>query len=157
MKRIVVAVCWCLLSTTACTSTWQYEATPGLIFVGLFMVFYDSEGPLSYQTGTPYEVPKDAIRTGEVRGDSCQHGVSIPIPFTTSSLVSFSGAKGNGSYKKALLDIKEQHPDLDGLYDVKVDIHRRAILTIYRRSCTIVVARGFKRNPHADTSELSSE
>ena len=113
------------------------------------MVFYDSEGPLSYQTMTPQEIPKDSIPVGEVMGESCQHGLSIPIIFSPTDRFSISGAKGNGGFKKALRNIREKHPDVVGLYDVKVDIHQRSILTIYSRECTMVVAQGFTR-PRSD-------
>ena len=144
MKKILVIFITVMLSANAGAQNLQYEANPGLIFVGFLIVFYDSEGPLSFQTMTPKDVPDDAVLLGKVFGESCQHGLTIPIFFSFPSRVSVSAAKGNGSYKKAILDIKQKHPDLDGLYDVMVDIHRRSILTIYSRSCTIVTARGFK-------------
>ncbi len=159
MKTIVtvlVLICW-LLSTPVWGQSPAYEARPGLIFVGFFMVYYDSQGPLSYQTITPWELPKDVELLGEVRGDSCQHGLSLPIIFSASDRVSISGAKGDGSYKKALRDIHRKHPDLDGLFDVKVDVHQLSILTIYSRSCTIVAAQGFKLKRAGPTPPLSSE
>ena len=157
MKKVLALICGCILSTNIWAQNPGYEASSGLIFVGLFVVFYDSEGPLSYQSMTPQEVPENAVRVGEVVGDSCQHGLSIPIIFSTTDRFSVSGAKGNGSYKKALLDIHEKHPDLAGVYDVKVDIQRVSILTIYRRDCTIVVAQGFKLAPSKKSSALSPE
>ena len=140
-----------LLATTACSGGPAYEANSGLIFVGTLVVYYDSEGPLSYQTITPWELPKDGIPIGEVMGDSCQHGLSIPIPYSGTDRVSLSGAAGDGSYRKALREIARKHPDIYGLYDVKVDIERLSILTIYSRNCTIVVAQGFKRKQEGPT------
>ena len=157
MKYVLVLICWCLLPPTVWAQNPAYEASPGLIFVGFFMVFYDSEGPLSYQTMTPQEIPEHAVGVGEVMGDSCQHGLSIPIIFSATDRFSVAGAKGDGSYKKALLDIHEKHPDLAGLYDIKVDIHRFSILTIYRRECTVVVAQGFKLAPSEENSAFISE
>ena len=147
MKKMPAVILGCLLVISACAQKPSYEASSGLIFVGALMVYYDSEGPLSYQTLTTQEVPQDAILMGEVEGGSCQQGLSIPIFFSPTNFFSVSGAKGNGSFKKALLDIREQHPDLTGLYDVKVDIHRKSYLTIYRKECTIVIAQGFKHTP----------
>jgi hypothetical protein len=147
MIKMPAVILVCLLVVSACAQKPSYRASSDLIFVGALMVFYDSEAPLSYQTLTTQEMPKDAILLGEVEGDSCQQGLSIPIFFSPTNWVSVSGAKGNGSFKKALLDIREQHPDLTGLYDVKVDIHRKSYLTIYRKECTIVIAQGFKRPP----------
>ena len=146
MIRIGALLVSGLLFLTACSSPGPaYEANSGLIFVGTLVVYYDSEGPLSYQTITPWELPKDGIPIGEVMGDSCQHGLSIPIIYSATDRISLSGAAGDGSYRKALRDIARKHPDIYGLYDVKVDIQRLSILTIYSRSCTIVVAQGFKR------------
>ncbi|MGB0909704.1 MAG: hypothetical protein ACPGYT_05030 [Nitrospirales bacterium] len=145
---MLILIVPCLLLGTACTRQWAYEARPGLIYVGTFVVFYDSEGPLSFQTMTPQEIPHDAVAVGEVIGDSCQHGLSLPIFLSGSDRFSISGAKGDGSYKKALLNIQEKHPMLAGLYDVKVDIHQWSILT-YSQECTVVVAQGFTHSqPH---------
>ncbi len=144
MKKILAGICGCLISATALAESPAYSARPGLIVVGGFVLFYDSEGPLSYQTMTPQEVPNDKVLVGEVMGDSCQHGLSIPIIYSATNRTSVSGAIGDGSYRSALVDIQQKHPGLTGLYDVKVDIQRLSILTIYSRDCTIVVAQGFR-------------
>ena len=155
--KILPFVLVALLATTACSQGPAYRANSGLIFVGTLVVYYDSEGPLSYQTMVPWEVPKDAVSIGEVMGDSCQHGLSIPIIYSATDRVSLSGAAGDGSYRKALRDIAQKHPDIDGLFDVKVDIQRLSILTIYSRSCTIVVAQGFKRYRAGEHPDVSSK
>lgn len=157
MRTILTVLFAFFLSTNVWAQGPQYEANVGLIFVGFTVLFYDSQGPLSYQTMTPQEIPKDAILLGEVVGESCQHGLSIPIIFAPSERFSVSGAKGDGSYKKALLDIHQKHPHLDGVYDVKVDIRRTSIITIYSRNCTIVHAQGFKHKDSKVTSTLSSQ
>ena len=158
MKAALLLVTVCFLFAQGCfpSQRWAYEARPGLIFVGGFVLFYDSEGPLSYQTLTPNEIPHDAVSVGEVIGDSCQHGLSLPIIFSATNRVSVSGANGDGSFKKALLNIREKHPDLAGLYDVKVDINQWSILTIYSRECTIVAAQGFTLPASEDPLRLSS-
>jgi len=148
---IVVCVCG---SGCSPSQRWAYEARPGLIYVGGFVLYYDSEAPLSYQTLTAHERPDDVVSVGEVMGDSCQHGLSIPIIFSATDRLSVSGAKGDGSYKKALLHIREQNPDLAGLYDVKVDVHKWSILT-YSRECTVVVAQGFTRPGSEDPFMVS--
>jgi hypothetical protein len=106
MIKMPAVILGCLLVVSACAQKPSYRANSDLIFVGALMVFYDSEAPLSYQTLTTQEMPKDAILLGEVEGDSCQQGLSIPIFFSPTNWVSVSGAKGNGSFKKALLDIE---------------------------------------------------
>lgn len=121
-----------------------YEAESGLIRPGGWLIFFSAEGPLSYQTLTPKDVPPGAVRIGEVRGRGCQHGVSVPLPTSSSSRTSVSGAGGAGGFDKALQDIRERHPDLKGIYDVKVDEHFLGILTIYSRRCIEVTAKGFK-------------
>ncbi len=122
-----------------------YEAQMGLIRVGGFIVFFNSQGPLSFQTLDPSEIPKDAVDAGVVRCDSCQHGVSVPVPGIGSNrTTNISGAGGNGGFDKALANLKKERPELRGIYDVKVDTHRISVLGIYRRLCTEVTARGFK-------------
>ncbi len=157
MKRLLALICGCLLSTSAWAQSPAYEAKLGLIFVGGFILFYDSEGPLSYQTFTPRESPDGAVLLGEVAGDSCQHGVSIPIIFSATDRFSVSGAKGDGSFKKALRDLHQKHPDVAGIFDVKVDVHHLSILGIYKRDCTEVVARGFRQTRPEDESARSSQ
>ncbi len=146
VRGLLCVVCFTLLGACASpTSRLSYEARPGLIIVGGFVVYYDSEGPLSYQAMTRRELPKDISLIGEVMGNSCQHGLSIPIFFSATDNTSLSGAKGDGSFKKALLNIRAKHPDLSGLFDVKVDVEQWSVLTVYQRECTIVAAQGFKR------------
>lgn len=149
MKKVLVLVCCVLIAGKAWAQSPAYEASFGLIFVGGLILFYDSEGPLSYQTLTPNEVPNDAVLLGEVFGRSCQYGLSIPIIFSAANRLSVSGAKGDGSFKNALMNLHWRHPRVEGVYDVKVDVHQLSILGIYRRDCTEVVARGFKRAPGA--------
>jgi hypothetical protein len=107
------------------------------------VVFYASEGPLSFETFTPGELPPGARDAGEVRGRTCQYGVAIPI---TASIrpTTVSGAAGNGGYKKTVAVMLKARPELAGIYDVKVDIHTLSILGFYRRTCTEILARGFR-------------
>lgn len=138
-------VCACLGSAGAWSTSLAYEADLDLIFVGAVILFYDTGSPLSYQTVTPRELPDGAASLGEVAGDSCQHGVSIPIIFSATDRFSVGGAKGDGSFKEALRDLRRKHPEVEGVFDVKVDVHELSILGIYKRDCTEVVARGFTR------------
>ncbi|MBI2118319.1 MAG: hypothetical protein HYT97_01680 [Elusimicrobia bacterium] len=124
----------------------SYEARAGMISSGGFVLFYNSRGPLSYNTLSPGELPKESMDLGEVQCKSCQHAISIPF---ISSLIgqkssSVSGALGDGSFKKALSNLLGQRPELRGIYDVKIDIQKVNILGIYRKLCTEVTARGFK-------------
>jgi len=68
----------------------------------------------------------------------------VSLPTSSSSRASISGAVGEGGFARALQDIRERHPDLTGIYDVKVDEHFLGILTVYSRRCIEVTARGFK-------------
>lgn len=117
-------------------------AVPGLIPAGSFMIFYDSSGPLSFVTMTPKDKPAGTPELGLVKGVSCQHGLSIPISANLRG-TSISGAVGNGSFVKALEEIKKKKPEVAGIYDVRTDQRIFAILGIYRKLCTEVTARAF--------------
>ena len=159
-KFLMILIAVCFFSANAGAQDLQYEAKSGLILNDLtgirdLILFYDSEAPLSYQTLTHRDVPQDAVLVGEVVGESCQRGLRVPLLFVLPINTRVSGAIGNGSYEKALSNIREKHPDLDGIYDVRVDIHTFSILTVYVRDCTNVVARGFKLKDSAESSVLS--
>ena len=120
----------------------QEDAVPGLIPAGGIMVFYQSQGPLSFVTMTPKDRPAGARELGTVKGVSCQHGLSVPIAAQFRA-TSITGGYGDGSFKKALEQIKAANPDLAGLYDVRSDLRVFSILGIYRKLCTEVTARAF--------------
>jgi hypothetical protein len=134
-----------LVAASAATALGQesYEANPGLIRVGGLIVFMAAEGPLSYLTLTPKDLPADAVRLGPVKGRGCQFGVSTPV-VGLSSVPRLSGAAGRGGFEKAVADIRSRHPEVSGIYDVKVDDHVLAILGIFQRQCTEVTAQGFR-------------
>lgn len=117
----------------------------GLIRPGGILLFFDSVGPMSYVAMTPKDLPADAVPAGEVFGKGCQHGFSIPLgsPLNRSTQ-SLSAAAGRGGYEKALKQLRESHPGLRGIYDVKVDEHVLSILGFYRRVCAEITARGFR-------------
>lgn len=118
------------------------SAVPGLIPTGNFTLFYKTEGPLSFVTMTPKDKPKDARELGTVRGSSCQHGLSVPISADVRG-TSISGAYGDGSFGKALAQIKREKPEVVGIYDVRTDMRVFSILGIYKKLCTEVTARAF--------------
>lgn len=126
----------------------EWESNNGLMAPpGSLILFYDSQGPLSFVAMSPRELPADAVLMGEVYARTCQYGLGIPIiPPTspTSSGTSISGVKGNGSYQKTLLRLKARYPELRGIFDVRVDDHTTSILAIFRRLCTEITARGFR-------------
>lgn len=136
----------CLLLAGPVFGREQYRASPSLIPLSGIILFYNSQGPLSLVSMTRSELPPDAVPTGEVRGRSCQHGLVIPISGNLRS-ASVSGAAGDGSYRKAVREIRRRRPELIGIYDVKVDLHIVSILGIYRRWCTEISARGLTRAP----------
>jgi hypothetical protein len=118
------------------------EAWPGLIVPGgTFVLFYDSEGTLSYPAPTPLDVPKDAVQMGEVKGKACQYQLNVPL---LSSLGTFSGSAGRGGYKDVFKKMRKTYPGLRGLYDVKVDDHEITLLGLFERLCTEVTAYGFR-------------
>ena len=67
MIKNLVLLLVSLLAFTSCSGGPAYEANSGLIFVGTLVVYYDSEGPLSYQTHYPLGVAKgqDSHRRGD--------------------------------------------------------------------------------------------
>ena len=124
----------------------NYEAKPTLLQTGGFVIYYDSQGPLSFSTKTVDEVPKDAFRVSGVKGRACQYGIAIPITASINP-TKISGVRGKGGYRQALEDIRKKYPVLDGVYDIKVDTHEISILGFYKRTCTEILARGYKLRP----------
>jgi len=142
--KLIVALVLIALATRARARGENDEdtAAPGLIPAGSFMLFYDSSGPLSFVAMTPKDKPKDAPELGLVKGVSCQHGLSIPISANVRG-TSITGALGDGSFGKALREIKKAKPEVAGIYDVRTDQRVFSILGIYRKLCTEVTARAF--------------
>lgn len=119
------------------------DALPSMQPPGGLHLFYRSTGPMSFVAMTPKDVPADARPLGEIRSVSCQRGVSIPLSASIRA-TSVSSGFGDGGYKKALELMKKEHPDLVGIYDVKVDLGVFSVLGgLYRSLCTYVTARGF--------------
>lgn len=120
-------------------------ALPSMTNRGSLHLFYQSVGPMSFVAMTPKDVPADARLLGEVKSVSCQRGVSIPLAANFRA-TSVSNSYGDGGYRKALELMKQKHPDLEGIYDVKVDLGIFSLLGgIYRSLCTYVTARGFAK------------
>ncbi len=146
-KKFCAAAAAILLCGTKCFADREpYNAQLGLISVGGFVVFFNSQGPLSFLTLTPRDLPADAVDAGEVFCRSCQHGLSVPtaVPYSGSRSTNISGAQGDGSFKRAVKELLRTRPELRGIYDVKIDTQRISILGVYKRVCTEVSARGFK-------------
>lgn len=144
--RLLLAAALAVALSAPCAALGEGEedtAVPTMIPAGGLMFFYRSTGPMSFVSMTPKDVPADARRLGEVTGRSCQRGLSIPLAAQINA-TSVSGAYGDGGYKKALEQIKKDHPDLAGVYDVRNDVEVFSLLGgLYKSLCTIVTARGF--------------
>lgn len=139
----LAAVLLSLASLAGATGEGDEDAAiPGLIPPGNFVLFYATEGPLSFVTMTPRERPKNAVELGTVKGVSCQHGLSVPISADVRG-TSITGAVGKGGFAKALADIRKSKPEVAGIYDVRTDMRVFSILGIYRKLCTEVTARAF--------------
>ncbi len=117
-------------------------ARPSLINPGGLNLFYDTEGPLSFVTQTPRDLPRKRVEAGEFFGRSCQRGFSIPLSLSFRPM-SVSAAGGDGGFHEAIRDIRSKNPTLAGVYDVRVDIQTFSILGVYRKTCTEVAARGY--------------
>jgi len=106
------------------------------------VVYYDSSGPLSFVSMTPKDVPDGARKIPRVKGVACQRGIAAPSLLVGSTL-DLSAYYGDGSYAKALRQIKKDNPEISGIYDVRVDLHMFSILGVYHSQCTEVTARAF--------------
>lgn len=117
----------------------------GLIPAGGLVLLFDSVGPMSYAAMTGRDIPRDAVRVGEVRGRTCQHGFSIPLgsPLDRSTQ-SVSAAGGRSGFRRTLDALRKEHPGLRGIYDLKVDDRILSVLGFYRRYCTEITASGFR-------------
>jgi hypothetical protein len=121
----------------------EYEAKPGLLVPSGLITFVHSQGPLSYASLTRRELPPDAVNAGPVSAQSCQYALSVPLSLSLSA-TSVSGAAGNGGYDKALRNLSKTRPELRGLYDVIVDLHRTSVLGVFSRLCTEIHARAYQ-------------
>ena len=118
------------------------DAAPGLQPPSGLVLFYESKAPMSFPSMTPKDVPENARKIREVRGVSCQRGLSIPIAANLNA-TNVSAYRGDGSYAKAVAQIKKKHPEVSGIYDVRTDVEDFSVLGFYRSLCTIVTARAF--------------
>jgi hypothetical protein len=145
VKRIVITGALLLALSTLAQAREAYEARPGLLYPGGLVLFLNSQAPMSYESYSRGELPTDAVLLGEVTGQGCQYGISLPLSLLSGTrAASLSGAAGNGGYKKAIHGIHAQYPQLRGLYDVKIDLHATIVLGIFSRLCTEIDARGFR-------------
>lgn len=145
MRRLALAAALGLLAAPAAAAGENEDdaAIPTMQSRGGLHLFYQSVGPMSFVAMTPRDVPADARPLGEIKSVSCQRGLSIPLAASFRA-TSISNSYGDGGYKKSLELMKKQHPDLVGIYDVKVDLQIFSILGgLYRALCTHVSARGF--------------
>ncbi len=126
-----------------------YTSNPSIVSPSGYFIVYDVQGTLSFEPSTRWELPKDITTIGQVTGQSCAYALSIPIALAlTASKV--SGAYGENGYNKAVKNILKVHPDISGIYDVKVDTHIITVLGIFTRQCLLLSARAFKiQNPKA--------
>jgi hypothetical protein len=142
----------CALSTSACAGmlgpSSTYQANPQLLALSPAVVFQGSAGSLSYQSA----VGRDGQRylpAQRVRGRACQRGVQIPILSLVAAALgeesrrgpgSLSAGWGDGSFSAAIDDARRRIPRGAILYDVRADLHRRSILTVYLEQCVTLDA-----------------
>lgn len=143
--RILLAAALALAAAAPCAALGEGDDDfnmPSMQTTSGIVLFYDSTGPMSFLSMTPRDVPAGARLIPEVRGVTCQRGLSIP---TTASInaTDVSGVYGNGGYVKTMQKIKKAYPDVAGIYDVRVDLELFSILGFYRSTCTIITARAF--------------
>ena len=120
-----------------------YNQYPSVVSPSGYFVVYDVQGTLSFEPSTRWELPKNILDQGEVLGQSCAYALSIPLSLALST-TKISGAYGENGYNKAVKNILKAHPDITGIYDVKVDTHIITVLGIFTRQCLELTARAFK-------------
>ena len=145
MKRLLFLAClvMALVAPQAAIGQSGYDASSGVIRPGGFVLFLSASGPLSYATLTPGQLPRDALRLGPVSGRGCQFAIATPL-INIAGIPRLSAGAGGGGFDKALQNIRERYPDLQGIYDVKIDIHVVVVLTVFQRLCTEITAQGFR-------------
>jgi hypothetical protein len=141
-RRLVVGIVLGLIAATAQARD-SGDLRPGLIKPGGLPVFFSSEGPLAYSSLTRDDLSPDAVPIGPVFGRSCQFSLAVPISASFRA-TSISGAVGNGTYGKILKQMERDHPGLQGIYDVKVDLQYISILGIFGKLCTEINAQGYR-------------
>ena len=149
MRRLAAAVLAAALAAPAAAigENDDDDAFPSLNWPGGFVLFLDATAPMSFVAMTPRDVPAGARPLGELSTYTCQRGVAIPLAAQVNAS-SVSGGYGDGGYKRALELLKQEHPELVGVYDVKVDLGIFSLLGgLYRSLCTYVSARGFAASP----------
>lgn len=119
------------------------RASPALVPAGGLLIFYDSQGPMTFVAATRRELPAGVSDAGEVEAQACQHGLSVPLSLSWRA-TSVSGALGRGGFEKALERVKAARPELRGVYDVRVDLRVTSVLGVWRRLCVELAARGFR-------------
>lgn len=143
MRALVGLMALALWAAPGARAEEEDDAAPGLVRVGGLLLFYDSQGPLSFAAATRSELPPDAVDAGEVAASACQHGLSIPTALSLRS-TNVSAAAGRGGYAKAVERLRRARPELRGLYDLKVDVRVTSVLRVWRRMCVELSARGFR-------------
>jgi hypothetical protein len=143
--RILLAAALVALLAAAGRATGEEDedsAFPGMQPASGLVLYYNSSGPLSFPSLTPKDVPGDARKIREVKGRACQRGLALPTSASFNA-TNVSAYYGNGSYAKALAQIKKEHPEVVGIYDVRTDLEVFSVLGFYRSLCTEVTARAF--------------
>lgn len=143
---LAALACFGLISSVVAQDTDQSTASPDVIPPSGLTLYYNTQGPLSFVSMTPGDLPPNAIPIGEVETYDCQYKLSIPLSLSLRA-TSVSGVQGNGSFRKAMEGLHRNHPELAGIYDVKVDLHVTSVLGVFQRLCTEISARGYKQGP----------
>jgi len=145
--RLLLAAAFALAAAAPCAAQDdEGTAFPTMQTTSWLTPFYDATGPMSYVAMTPKDVPAGARLIPEVRGEYCQHGLAIPTTLSAQA-TDINLVYGDGGFVKSVRKIIEAHPDVAGIYDVRVDLRIFSILGIYKKTCTIVTARAFAPAP----------
>ncbi len=149
---LLIAFFACLFSPSKALGA-TYNQYPSVVSPSGYFIVYDVQGTLSFEPSTRWELPKNILDRGEVLGQSCAYALSIPLSLALST-TKISGAYGENGYNKAVKNILKSHPEITGIYDVKVDTHIITVLGIFTRQCLELTARAFEiptSNPRQKT------
>ena len=146
MRWKALLFAWLLFGVNAAQALDQpaYNADPAIVDLDGYVVYLNAQGPLSYQTLTPHELPPDAVTGETVSVEACQHGLSLPFTANLEEQSGkVSGGWGQGGHEKLLEKLHQKYPTLRGVYDVRLDSHLTRILLLYTRQCLEMTAKSF--------------
>lgn len=151
----------CACATTASPSQRagaNYEAHAQHLRLAGYPVINVTTAPSAWNSNTGGET-RHYTKVPGLFGEACQYGIGAPVPLRLlgatdqSSIIVLSGTAGDGSFSKALSEIKKAHPEVIALADVHTDMNTMAILSIFYKTCVQIHGTGLKATAQAPESK----